>query len=282
MFKDSSSKKVLITGATGSIGQYLVPIFLKNKYEIQATTRDLKNAEQFSWSNDVEFIKFDMNDALDDLDIYPETGIVHLAWQGLPNYQSDFHIEENLPINYNFVKSLIERGAKHILIAGTCAEYGMRQGMIKASDPTEPNTQYAIAKDTLHKQLRFLQQSHDFALQWARLFYVYDGDGQRSNSLIKQLDKAIDNKEKTFNMTGGEQLRDYLPIEEVVEQLYFLFENFQDGTFNICSGIPIRLKRLVEDHIKKRNSKIKINAGFYPYHDYEPMEFWGEKDIRLK
>ena len=131
----------------------------------------------------------------------------------------------------------------------------------------------------MHKQLRFLQNEYQFDLKWARLFYLYGEGGDRNKSIIKQLDKAIDNNEKAFNMSGGEQLRDYLSVGEVVKQLFSLFENYKNGTFNVCSGEPISIRRLVEDHIKKRGSKIEINAGYFPYLDYEPMAFWGEKDI---
>lgn len=274
-------KKVLFTGATGAIGQSLVPVFLKNDYKIQAITRDLRKAQKMSFFNEVDFIELDIFQELDNLDINPDIGVVHLAWQGLPNYKSEFHIGENLPSNYKFINFLVKKGVKNFLITGTCAEYGMQNGMLKSSTPTKPNTQYAFAKDTLHKQLRFLQNDFEFHLQWARLFYVYGEGGERNNSILKQLDKAIEDGEKTFNMSGGEQLRDYLSIAEVVNQLFALFESQKDGAFNVCSGNPISIRRLVENHIEKRGSQIKINSGFYPYLDYEPMEFWGEKDISV-
>ena len=118
-------------------------------------------------------------------------------------------------------------------------------------------------------------------MKWARLFYIYGEGGERNNSILKQLDKAIDDGDKTFNMSQGEQLRDYLAIEEVANQLFVLFESQKNGAFNVCSGEPISIRRLVESHIEKRGSQIEINAGYYPYLDYEPMEFWGEKDISV-
>ena len=106
MPKVSGSKKIIITGATGAIGQHLIPIFLKNGYEVQAITRDLKNAKKLNWFNDVDFIQLDINHTPNKLEINPEIGIIHLAWQGLPNYKAEFHISENLPSNYNFIKSV--------------------------------------------------------------------------------------------------------------------------------------------------------------------------------
>ena len=80
-------------------------------------------------------------------------------------------------------------------------------------------------------------------------------------------------------MSGGEQLRDYLPIEDIVEQLADLYESGRCGTYNICSGKPISVRRLVEKRVKERGSNIKLNLGYYPYPDYEPMEFWGIREF---
>lgn len=273
-----TSKRVLVTGATGFVGRHLIPLLLREKYSVTVTTRDKKKAASFPWHKNVECIQLDLNDETSALQIDNFSSVIHLAWEGLPKYESEFHIKKNLPNNYNFLHQIIRRGVNHILISGSCSEYGMQSGQIKSSAPCYPITRYAFAKNALHNQLRELQQHYNFRLQWARLFYMF-GQGQNKNSIIPQLDKAIDTGKEIFNMSEGNQLRDYLPVEEVAEQLLYLFEKKLDGAFNICSGQPISVKKLVENHISKRKSSIKINLGYYPYLDHEPMEFWGKKDI---
>lgn len=279
MIKLRKNKKVIVTGATGFIGSHLVPILLNNGYSVVAIGRDKAKAQKFSWIKNVTFLELDINKEIKGIKINQNIGVIHLAWDGLPNYKSLFHIEKNLPTSYNFLKSLVSKGVRHILVSGTCLEYGKRSGAIKSASPCKPNNPYGYAKDALHKQLLFYKDSTMFTLQWARLFYVY-GDGQNANSIISQLDKAINDKQKFFNMSGGEQLRDYLPVEEVANQLFNLYISKKNGVFNICSGKPISIKQLVENHLKKRKAKIKLILGYYPYTDYEPMEFWGVKSIQ--
>ena len=113
-------------------------------------------------------------------------------------------------------------------------------------------------------------------MKWARLFYMY-GEGQSEKSILSLLDKAIADADEYFNMSGGEQLRDYLPIEKVAQKLIKIYECDREGNFNICSGEPISIRFLVENRIKECGSSIKPNLGFYPYVDYEPMAFWGKK-----
>ena len=206
-------------------------------------------------------------------------GLIHLAWQGLPNYKSLFHFEENLNFNYKFIKTLVLSGVRQVLITGTCFEYGFQSGPIASTATPLPNNPYALAKDSLRQQLNFLSKEHSFRFQWARLFYMY-GEGQNPKSVLSQLDTAIKNNETVFNMSGGEQLRDYLPIEAVAQQLFDLYVSGSTGTHNICSGKPISVRRLVEDQINKRGSTIKLNLNYYPDNDYEPKAFWGLRDIK--
>jgi dTDP-6-deoxy-L-talose 4-dehydrogenase (NAD+) len=177
---------------------------------------------------------------------------------------------------------MVESGCKKVVVIGTCFEYGMQSGALKEDLETKPDNPYALAKDTLRKYLEQLQKQVDFNLKWIRLFYMY-GIGQNPNSIISQLETALEKGEEVFNMSGGDQLRDYLPVEQVAE--YIVKISFQDkinGIINCCSGEPISIKELVENYLKEKNKSIGLNLGYYPYPDYEPMAFWGDDEqLRL-
>jgi dTDP-6-deoxy-L-talose 4-dehydrogenase (NAD+) len=103
------------------------------------------------------------------------------------------------------------------------------------------------------------------------------GKGQNPNSLLSQLETALERGDATFNMSGGEQLRDYLPIEKVTENIVKIaLQNKSTGIINCCSGIPVKVKTLVENYLQKNTKEIKLNLGYYPYPDYEAMNFWGD------
>ena len=46
---------------------------------------------------------------------------------------------------------------------------------------------------------------------------------------------------------------------------------------NVCSGRPISVRELVEGFVRERGSAITLNLGRYPYPEYEPMAFWGDR-----
>jgi dTDP-6-deoxy-L-talose 4-dehydrogenase (NAD+) len=275
------SKAVFVTGASGFIGRHVVSCLLKNGYDIYAITREAGSFDRFDWKDQVRIIEHNINDPHINFTVPDNASLVHLAWEGLPNFKERFHYERNLPASYHFIKSLVEQGVRQILVTGTCLEYGMRDGEMDADDTTDPQNPYGFAKDALRKSLEFLQKDLNFTLQWARLFYMY-GNGQNPKSLLAQLDTAIENGDAVFNMSGGKQVRDYLPIEDVAQQICTVFKSQKQGRFNICSGEPIEVKELVQYHIKRRNASISLNLGYYPYPDYEPMAFWGKNNIGVK
>jgi nucleoside-diphosphate-sugar epimerase len=272
--------KILVTGAAGFIGYHVIHELLQKGHAVIATDIDEQKARNKDWFPKVCFIEHIIgeekaNENLFDKMQQPDC-LIHLAWAGLPNYKDLFHFEENLPKQYFFLKNLIGQGLKDITVSGTCFEYGMKSGSLKEDMFPEPDNAYALAKNTLRLFLEELKKEKEFSLKWIRLFYLY-GKGQNPKSILAQLDTALENNAPVFNMSGGEQVRDYLPAEKVAE--YIVAVAAQDkitGIINCSSNEPITVKDLVQQHLKKRDKQIKLNSGYYPYPDFEPMEFWGD------
>ncbi|UST70732.1 NAD-dependent epimerase/dehydratase family protein [Pseudomonas moraviensis] len=268
--------KVLVTGATGFVGRHLVAALLERGCEIRAVARNAETARSMPWIDDVEFVSADIHAA--DLNVVALTegidALVHLAWPGLPNYRALFHFEHNLMADYRFIKSAVEAGVQQVLVTGTCFEYGMQSGPLSESTEPRPSNPYGLAKRTLHLFLQNLQQERPFTLQWARLFYLH-GEGQNPNSLLAALDRAIDSGEPTFNMSAGEQLRDFLAIETAASHLAaILHQRDFAGVVNCASGQPVSVRALVEQRLRERGAALDLNLGHYPYPTHEPMAFW--------
>jgi len=272
-------RKILVTGASGFIGNWVVKELLKNNFRVIASSSDPEKARSCSWFSQVEYIPFNLaffNAETDYFSFFQRPDImIHLAWEGLPNYKAAFHYEVNLPRHFSFLQNLVLHGLTSLSVTGTCFEYGMREGELTEHMVPAPANQYAKAKDSLRQQLDDLKYRSPFDFKWIRLFYMY-GQGQNPNSLLSQLQKALDEKAATFNMSGGEQIRDYLPVEKVAEYIAKIaIQDKVTGIINCCSGQPVSVKQLVEAYLKEKKVSIQLNLGYYPYTDYEPMAFWG-------
>lgn len=270
--------KVAVSGAGGFVGSHVVAELARRGLRATLIIRPGSPVRANMAAHDL--VEIDIQNP--PVDAFERMGcpdvLVHLAWGGLPNYKSLAHFERELPAQYGFLSGLVHAGLNHLVITGTCLEYGMQSGPLNEEMPARPVTPYGFAKEALLRQLEYLKQEKSFALTWARLFYMY-GEGQAGNSLWPQLKSMAERGEMLFNMSGGEQLRDYLPVAEVARYLVALatMKNKDVGVVNVCSGKPTSVRRLVEHWIELHGWLIKPNLGYYPYPDYEPLSFWGER-----
>ncbi|MEO5967268.1 MAG: SDR family NAD(P)-dependent oxidoreductase, partial [Ferruginibacter sp.] len=115
--------KVLVTGATGFIGRCIIERLLHEGFTVIATSSNKHSASAKSWFKNVTFIPFDLktfDDKVNYFDFFKKPDIlIHLAWEGLPNYGEDFHISENLPRHFAFLKNMVINGLKNINVTGT-------------------------------------------------------------------------------------------------------------------------------------------------------------------
>ncbi|HEX3837389.1 MAG TPA: NAD(P)-dependent oxidoreductase [Steroidobacteraceae bacterium] len=269
--------KLAVTGASGFLGAHVLQA-LRSRDDIQLVTASRSPLAAQHDRPGVRHVCFDLGSVapaqafalLERPDV-----LIHLAWSGLPNYKSAHHLEQQLPQQYAFLSGLVQAGLRSLTATGTCFEYGMQSGQLSEELPTQPGNPYGLAKDTLHRQLQQLRAVLPFALNWARLFYMY-GAGQPATSLFSQFMAAGERGEASFAMSGGEQLRDFLPVQRVAELIVALALDAPDaGTVNICSGRPTSVRMLVEGWRRAHGWQIALDLGRYPYPDYEPLAFWG-------
>lgn len=268
-------KRIALTGATGFIGRRVLD-FLQSLDGVETVCLGRDEAKLRSLG--VEYLVRDVGHGSSGL--YRELGapdlLIHLAWEGLPNYSQPFHLEKNLPANVAFLKGLIDEGLANLTVAGTCFEYGHQNGCLAETLPAAPNTYYALAKDALRRFFELYARPPAVRFRWARLFFVY-GEGQSGGSLLPLVDRAIEAGAESFDMTPGEQLRDYLPVEEMAVRLAKVaLQGKIDGVINVCSGEPVSIRRLVERHLEAKGAALRLNTGALPYSKWEPLAFWGD------
>jgi len=269
--------KVLVTGAGGFIAGSVIPKLLEQNIHVIAMSRARKSVEEKPWYEHVEFIEADVSDDVENWYEHlnrPDV-MIHLAWDLLNEFSNSAHISQILPKHCAFLDNLLTNGLRELTVTGTCLEYGRVNGLLDENMITNPSLPYAIAKDTLRNYLLGPHSSYKSNIKWVRLFYMY-GEGQSSNSLIPQLEQAISSGAREFNMSSGEQIRDFLHVSKVADYIIKVACNVRSiGIVNCCSGKPVSVRTLVENHVKKSGAKISLNLGYYKIPEYEALAFWG-------
>lgn len=268
--------KVAVTGATGFIGRHVVHALHSSGAEIVAISRTPSHL--FDQQN-IEVVAMDMADC--GTDPFARIGcpdlLIHLAWGGLPNYRAESHLETELPVQETFLGTCIRSGLRRLMVAGTCLEYGMQSGALDEDLPANPVTSYGKAKNALRQNLERLQNDYSFELTWLRTFYLY-GPGQAQTSLFSQLQNAIAANARAFAMSPGDQVRDFMPVEQAARCIVDLgLLGANGGIVNLCSGQPETVLGMVRRWMQEWNASLELRPGVYAYLDYEPFAFWGTR-----
>lgn len=262
--------KIFITGSTGFIGKHVVKKLKENKNnELFLLSKDLADIKK--WKKEVEIFKPD--------------AVIHLAWQGIPDYGPETSVK-NLNYGLELFKFLAEIKCKWILAAGSCWEYGGQSGKISENIPAKPINDFTKAKNSLYLQGKKIAKKNNTQFLWTRFFYVY-GPGQKETSLIPYLIKCI-KEEKVPEIKNPYAKNDFIFVEDLAAAIVKLVEKkAKGGIYNIGSGYPTPVQEIIKiiyDNFKlelqKKNatpgttdiysdfwadiSKIKKNIGWQP------------------
>jgi len=271
--------KVFLTGASGFVGAHVARVLLAAGCRVAALVRPGRSLWRLADSADrLTLIPGDLADLPGVRPVLAEwrpEACIHLAWYAEPGKY--LHSLENLAAltaSLRFLEELIQIGCHRIVMVGTCAEYDTDLGFLREDSPTRPTTIYAAAKLALNLVGQQVSQSLGGTFAWARLFYLY-GPLEDPRRVVPALIRAL-RRGEPFPATAGEQVRDYLYIEDVAAALWILAERRGHGVFNIASGMPVTMRQFMETVGAITGKSHLIRFGAVPYRDWDPMFICGD------
>lgn len=258
---------ILITGASGFIGQNLVKNLLSSNHNI--ITLDLKpkvyNTKHYC---------LDITDLEQLLSIEENIDIIyHLAAQ---SYGKGSLIDPEKDLNWNAKGTLnICRFAKlkqvkKIIYSSSMAIYGNNKVSIETDTPS-PLSNYGISKLTGEYYIKNLNIPYTIF----RLYNTY-GSGQDlsndSKGVVLAFTKQIVKEETPIKVTGPlDRFRDIIHIDDVIEGLKLgLQQNTNNEIYNLSTNIKTTIKQLIESIIKASG---KSNIEFYNVGSLEGDQF---------
>lgn len=274
---------MVVTGATGFIGRAVVAAALSRGHTVTAIVRDAEKARAVLPEHTA--LKHALASDLAGVDpqnvLAGDDALIHLAWQEVGKYTDPGNLLGNLKPQFLFLQSMVNAGLNNVTVGGSCLEYGLQEGEANEKDTAAPVTYYGLAKKTLYDMLAlFLPDT--VALKWLRYFYVY-GDGQRPQAIIPQLLAAIARGDKEFNMSPGDQGRDFIHVDTAAFNTVLAAEQRDvTGVINIGNGRALTVNDLVQDILAAHKCDMALNRGFYSYPAYEPFSFWADTKKMLK
>lgn len=267
-----SPGRVVVTGAGGYLGPHVVTALADRGHEVVAVVRP---GSQTTFDDRVTVAEADILSA----DFSPEqwagaSALVHLAWKDGFQHNSPAHMEQ-LSAHYRLLTGAAAAGVSRIVALGTMHEIGYWEGAITAETPTNPSSQYGIAKDALRKALP-LALPESTSLAWVRAYYIY-GDDRRSNSIFRKLLEAADEGRTEFPFTTGKNLYDFIRVEELGRQIAAVTDaDDVVGVLNCSTGEPKSLAAQVEEFIAENDLGLALQYGAFPDRAYDSPGVWGD------
>lgn len=270
--------RIVITGPTGAIGHALIEKCIKNNDEVLAIChRESKRIKTIPNNPLVKILELDLSDYLAFSENYDNSlgkydMFYHFAW-GFTTGDGRNNIEQqSLNIQYaiNAVKLANAFGCKIFVGAGSQAEYGRVEGLLKPDTPVHPENGYGIAKLCAGQLTRILCTQLGIRHIWTRILSVYgpfDGEG---TLIISSLRKMLIGDD--IPLTKGEQVWDFVYSSDAANAMYLLGTKGIDGkTYVIGNGKSDILKNYIITMKEKSLSDSLLKFGAIPYSKKQVM-----------
>ena len=262
-------KKVLVTGATGFIGRHCLPLLLSRGYEVHAVSSKATDKK----SPNIYWHQADLLEPEECLNLLAEvqpSHLLHLAWY--VDTEKCWNSLENfkwVQASLQMLQLFARHGGERLVMAGTCAEYDWKYGYCsEKTTPLIPTTLYGTCKHCLQLLVDSFSKQTGLSSAWGRVFYLY-GPHEHPKRLVSSVIRSLLQAEPAL-CTHGNQIRDYLYVQDAADAFVTLMESNLQGAINIASGNPVSLKEIVYKIADKFNRKDLVRLGAVPASTNEP------------
>ena len=261
-------KKILVTGAAGFTGGYMVKELVCHGYDVTGTYYHKTYKDE---SINCKWYKIDMTDYVQCNRMLQELepdAVIHLAAKNnmvdaQRNPAETIHM--NMTVSVNLLEAVRRFApACKVVLAGSAAVYeaGSTEEKLSEEMKVNPQNAYALTKIFQEQLSFFYGNQYNIKVICTRPFN-YTGIGQEETCFIPSLCRQVSSitnghADAVVRMGNISVQRDFSDVRDVVSAYRFLLENDNvSGVYNICSGNAVTLKDIVQYVCGKSNIEIR-------------------------
>lgn len=261
--------KILLTGATGFLGSNILRRLVKEKFDIIILKRSfsnvdkIKNLENFYKSYNIDQVSFEsVFDKEKDIEV-----VIHCATNYSRNHEKSSEVlESNTKFPLKVLEYACNNGVKLFINTDTSlSKIGIIRGYMQ---------DYILSKKQFLDWGRLYAETKKISFVNLVLEHVY-GPGDDPSKFISYLIESINDNSESIDLTSGEQYRDFIFVEDVVDVYLTIIKKRNDllgySVFEVGSGNEVKIKDLVELIKKIMKSKVVLNFGAIKNRENEVM-----------
>lgn len=228
-------KRVIVTGATGFIGQWCVRGLLARGWHVCTIS---SKANQAPYSSQITPIQADLLNSHEHERVIKTAAashLLHLSWcVEHSSFKTTRENIQHLTASIEFIKKFAELGGHRVVTAGSCMEYLWEPGQLREEAPCHPDTLYGICKHQLYQTMAQIAPILGLSYACGRIFFLY-GPNENKSRFISSLIVSLLRGEKAHCKSANLR-RDFLHVEDVADALVSLLLSERQGALNIGSG----------------------------------------------
>jgi len=262
-------KKILVTGAVGQIGRFVVRSLIDEKLDLIALDkRDYVNFPNVDVIH-AEITKKDdlakYASRLKDVDV-----LIHLA--SLITNEKDVIKNGPSSIDLNVMGTInllqVLPNIEHICFSSTYMVYGTPiSNPVGEDQPTDPNNIYGASKLATEKFLQIFAKQQEIDVSILRMMGVYNLEKPYAQAISTFIKNIATNQSPVIFGTG-EVRRNHIYIDDVVESILTCINNPKSGVFNIGgpeSPSNLELIDLINEKMGKKIKPVFKDSSSVPY-----------------
>ena len=259
--------RIFLTGAGGFIGSNVARLLVREGHEVTGLVRVGSDRRRIADLDGLlTLLEGNLNDPggiVGELAAAPPEMALHLAWYTEPGrYLNSLHNVDMLTASLALLRSLAAIGCRRFVLAGTAAEYAPSWDALTETSPIRIDTLYGTCKTVLCQAAAQLAREQDVSFASARIFNVY-GPWEDPRRLVPYVIRTIARGEPA-KLTTGEQVRDYLHVEDVASGLWAVARSGLEGVVNLGSGEAVTVAGLATEIADSLGRRDLLELGALP------------------
>lgn len=265
--------RILLTGATGFLGSYVLKDLLKANYSVTVLKRSVSNTRRIqtilSLCDCYDLDRLPLEEIV--CSAKPDV-VIHCATSYGRNEDLSAVVSTNLVFAVNLLESAIENGCGYFINTDSffCKQIPERLETGKKLYMPE----YTLSKNTFREWGQMRANEGKITFINLRMEHIFGADDSKGK-FVPWVEEMLEANVPSIDLTSGTQMRDFVPVSKAAEVYSRVLNSISSYKgycgFDVGTGEAISIREFVENLKEKIGADTELRFGAIPTKENEIM-----------